>query len=145
MLGITAEKAEIIPIPQLPFHAYGYDLSSLNITLPHLIDPEGSFVIGLTYPTYQQDSPIYQYKGEVVVSYVGDEDHFGVPTRKYQIDGTGLEQRGGFIWVNKVGGYIEDMEIDLPDNPDWQSFKFRLQGIEQMDQAAWEAFMAAQF
>ena len=85
------------------------------------------------------------YRGEVTIRYVGDEARNEAPCRKYRIDGPGLENRGGFIWVNKADEHVEDIEIDLPDNPNWQSFKFRLQRLEQMDQAAWEAFMSAQF
>lgn len=65
--------------------------------------------------------------------------------RKYKIDGAGLENRGGFIWVNKRGGYIEDMEIELPDNPEWKNFKFKLIKTEKMSRAKWENFIKAQF
>ena len=33
-----------------------------------------------------------------------------------------------------------DVEIDLPDNPNWEHFKFRLEGMEQMTAEAWETF-----
>ena len=60
-------------------------------------------------------------------------------------DGAGLQNRGGFIWVNKKRNWIEDMEIALPDNPDWTSFKFKLLKTETMTRDAWEKFIAAQF
>ena len=47
--------------------------------------------------------------------------------------------------VNKRGGYFEDVEIALPDNPNWQSFKFKLKKTEKMNRAGWEQFMKAQF
>ena len=81
----------------------------------------------------------------MTVAYVGDELRQGVRCRKYKIDGAGLENRGGHIWVNKNKGYIEDMEIALPDNPDWQSFKFRLTAVQQMSREKWEVFMKEQF
>jgi hypothetical protein len=37
------------------------------------------------------------------------------------------------------------MEIRLPDNPDWTSFKFKLLKTEKMTREEWEKFMKAQF
>lgn len=138
----TGEKTAI---KHLPFHVYNFDLGSLNIAFRHLIDPRGSFVIGIADPTFQEQGPLFKYRGEVTVAYAGDELRQAVRCRKYKIDGAGLENRGGHIWVNKSKGYIEDMEISLPDNPDWQSFKFRLTGVQQMSREKWEAFMKEQF
>jgi hypothetical protein len=36
------------------------------------------------------------------------------------------------------------MEIELPDNPDWTSFKFKLQRVEKMSRAEWEKFIEEQ-
>jgi hypothetical protein len=138
----TGEKTAI---KYLPFHVYNFDLGSLNFAFRHLVDPKGSFTVGLADPTFQDQGPLFKYRGEVTVAYAGEESRQGVRCRKYRIDGAGLENRGGHIWVNKSKGYIEDMEISLPDNPNWQSFKFRLTGVQQMSRAEWEAFMKRQF
>jgi hypothetical protein len=37
------------------------------------------------------------------------------------------------------------MEIALPDNPDWTSFKFKLLKVEKMSRDEWEDFMKKQF
>jgi hypothetical protein len=154
---LNAEKAVEVSIPSmrkagektsikyLPFHVYNFDLGSLNFAFRHLVNPRGSFVVGLADPTFQDEGPLFRYRGEVEVAYAGDESRQGVRCRKYRIDGAGLEHRGGHIWVNKSKGYIEDMEIGLPDNPNWQSFKLRLTGTQQMSREQWEAFMKEQF
>src|SRR5688572_33489956 len=41
-------------------------------------------------------------------------------------------------------GHVEDAEIDVPDNPAWKSFKFKLTSVESMDEAAWESFQKKQ-
>ena len=46
---------------------------------------------------------------------------------------------------DKGESHFEDVEIALPDNPEWQSFKFKLERVERMTRAGWEAFMKAQF
>lgn len=137
------KAAETIEIGRLPWHVYNFDLASLGFAFRHLIDPKGRFTIGIADPTFAE-GPAFRYRGEAEVAYVGEETRAGVLCRKYRIDGLGLNHRGGFLWVNQAEGHIEDAEIDLPDNPAWQSFKFKLTGVETMDEAAWESFQKKQ-
>ncbi len=132
-------------IKYLPFHVYNFDFGSLNFAFPHLANPKKSFTIGIADPTFKDEGAAFHYKGEATVIYVSDERRNNVACRKYKVDGAGLENRGGFIWVNKKIGYIEDMEITLPDNPDWTSFKLRLTKVEKMTRDEWEAFIKKQF
>lgn len=138
-------RKEKTAIKHLPWHVYNFDLASLNFAFRHLVNPRGRFVVGITDPTFKEEGQLFQYRGEAAVAYVSEEIPAGLRCRKYRIDGAGLENRGGFIWVNKRLGHIEDMEIALPDNPDWQSFKFRLSKVQRMSRDEWEAFMKAQF
>lgn len=129
---------------QIPVHLYNFDFGSLNFAFPHLREPEGGFRVGVADPTFRESGPLAEYKGEVTVTYLKDERRNGVAVRKYRIDGAGLRDRGGFIWVNRRRGWVEDMEIDLPDNPEWTSFKFKLLRVERMDRAGWERFIESQ-
>jgi hypothetical protein len=140
----TGKPDEKTAIKHLPFHVYNFDLASLNFAFRHLVNPHATFTIGIADPTFKE-SPLFAYKGEVQIEYVSEEQRNGALCRKYKIDGRGLENRGGFIWVNKAKEHVEDMEIALPDNPDWQTFKFLLKRIEQMAPAQWETFIKAQF
>lgn len=142
-LPLLGKPAETVEIGRLPWHVYNFDLASLGIAFRHLVDPKGRFTIGIADPSFS-DGPAFLYRGEAEVAYVGEETRAGVLCRKYRIDGLGLLHRGGFLWVNQAEGHIEDMEIDLPDNPAWQSFKFKLTGVETLDQAAWESFQKQQ-
>jgi hypothetical protein len=47
--------------------------------------------------------------------------------------------------VNKKHGWMEDVEIELPDNPEWVSFKLKLLRRENMTKAAWDKFRNEQF
>ncbi len=133
---------EVTPISREPWHVYNFDLASLNVAMPHLVDPQGTFVIGIADPNFG-DGPLFSYRGEVEIRYLGDEQRRGSACRKYRIDGTGLADRGGFLWTDRQDGMFVDAEIDLPDNPDWTSFKLRRLGVERMDDAAWLAFQKA--
>ncbi|MBC7930211.1 MAG: hypothetical protein H7Z38_06535 [Rubrivivax sp.] len=138
-------ESESFALKHLPVHLYNFDFGSLNFAFPHLIKPKASFVMGVADPTFQEQGALVEYKGEVAVTYQADEKRNNAPTRKYRIDGAGLKNRGGFIWVSKKHGWIEDMEIDLPDNPNWTSFKFKLLRVEKMSRAEWDSFRDAQF
>lgn len=107
--------------------------------------PRDSFAVGIADPTFKETGPLFHYRGEARVTYAGEERRNGVACRRYRIDGRGLEGRGGWLWVNKRRGHVEDIEIDLPDTPEWQSFKFRLTRAERMTRARWEQFIKAQF
>lgn len=134
------KPAETVDIGLLPWHIYNFDLASLGFTLPHRVDPKASFKIGIADPNFAAEGPVFLYKGEADVVYVGEETRNNVLCRKYRIDGPGLQNRGGFLWVNQAEHHIEDIEIDLPDNPNWKSFKFRLTGVETMFRDDWERF-----
>ena len=139
------KETEFFEIEHFPVHLYNFDFGSLNFAFPHLVNPKKSFTISIADPTFRENAALVEYKGEVTVSYVGEEKRNDQKTRKYKIDGTGLQNRGGFIWVNKKHLWIEDMEIQLPDNPEWKSFKFRLVRTGKMSRAEWEKFMKDQF
>lgn len=131
---------EVVEFGYLPTHIYNFDLTSLNFAFRHLKDPTGGLVIGIADPTFSQDGPAVRYRGEAKVEYVGEEKRNGNDCRKYRISGPGVENRGGFIWVNKAGEYFEDLEIELPDNPDWTNFKLTLKRVENKTAEEWKQF-----
>ena len=71
---------------------------------------------------------------------IDEETCEGVRCHKYKIDGPGLENRGGLLWMSKIDPHIIDYEIDLPDEPGYQSGKLRLERTEQMTEEEWLAF-----
>ena len=144
-LPVMNRPTENVAIPFLPFHVYNFDFASLNFAFPHLINPRKPFKVGVSDPTFSNEGPAFRYRGEVDVTYAGDEKRDGVLCRKYHVDGPGLEHKGGFIWVDKRSGYFQDVEIQLADNPNWQTFKFKLQKVERMNSSQREKFMKAQF
>lgn len=134
------EKIETVAYDRLPVHMYNFDFGSLNFAFPHLRKPKSSFKIGVIDPTFRSDGPLVHYRGEAAIEFDRMEKRNSADTRRYRIDGPGLGNRGGYIWVNSSTGWIEDIEIALPDNPEWSSFKFKLLRVEKMGRQAWEAF-----
>ncbi|MCI0415530.1 hypothetical protein L0222_22375 [bacterium] len=111
----------------------------------HLKNPTEAFKVGIADPTFAEEGPGVKYRGEVNVEYVSEEKRNEKDCLKYRIDGAGLENRGGFLWVNKAEGHFEDVEIALPDNPNWSSFKFLLMKIEPMTADQWVKFRTDHF
>jgi hypothetical protein len=137
-------RTERTAIPSLPFHVYNFDLGSLNLALPHLRNPNDRFTVELADPTYKEQ-PVFRDRGPVEVGYIEDATRDGQACRVYRIDGPGLDHKGGTLWVRKVDGFAQDIEIALPDNPSWSSFKLHLERRERMTPAEWEAFRQAHF
>lgn len=144
-LPFMNRSTEKVSIPFVPFHVYNFDFASLSFAFPHLVNPTKTFRIGVSDPTFSDAGPAFRYRGEVDVTFIGNTVRGGVPCRKYRIDGPGLENKGGFIWINRRTRYFEDVEIQLADNPNWQTFKFKLKKMERMNDAEWQSFMKAQF
>ncbi|MBK9266915.1 MAG: hypothetical protein IPM54_44970 [Polyangiaceae bacterium] len=134
-----------VAIDDLPFHFYQFDLASLNVAFRLLRDPKAPFRVGLVNPTFAMTGAALEYRGLATVTYEKDETHNEFPCRRYRIDGPGLKNKGGSIWVDKSEGHIIDLEIQLENHPDWTSFKLKFVGKETMDAAAWQAFMKSRF
>lgn len=136
---------QIVTIEHYPWHSYDFDFASLNLTLPHLLDPIASFTFGVAdFPNKRGQAPSVEFKGLVTVELISEEERYGAPCRKYFIDGAGLENRGGTIWVDKSLQHIVDYEIDLPDEPGYESGKMRLKQIDHMNEEVWLEYKMAQ-
>ena len=120
--------------------SYDFDFASLNFTLRHLIDPLKSFTVGVTDIIRTDNGPTLADKGPVEIVYQRDANRHGASCREYTIDGAGLENRGGTIWVDKTRGVIVDYEISLPDEPGFESGKLKLVSIERMTAKEWEEY-----
>lgn len=132
-----------VAIGQWPWHSYDFDFASLNFTLPHLREPTASFRFGIADVVYLPAGPEFAYKGAVECRYESEERRHETLCRKYRVDGAGLEQRGGFLWVDKTRQHIVDYEIELPDEPGFRNGKLRLLRSEPVSLETWQQFKAA--
>ena len=136
------DRKDIIPVGHYPVHIYNFDFISLNYILRHWRNPEGEVTIGILQPNFDPNpETMMKYEGSVLIKYAGDEARDGHPCRKYNIGGEGLKNHNGVMWVNTEKRIIQDIEIPIPDNPDWESFKFKFISVEHMDSRQWTAFI----
>jgi hypothetical protein len=130
-----------VTVEHAPFHFYQFDLASLNVTFRQLRDYKKPFQIGLVNPTFAETGAALEYMGLATIKYENDETHTEFPCRRYRLEGPGVKNQVGTIWVERNEGHIIDLEIKTPNHPDWTSFKLKFVGRETMDSASWQAFM----
>ena len=135
-------RSEVVNVGHFPVHLYNFDFISLNYILRHWNNPKGEVSVGVLQPNFDPDpDTMMKYDGTVVIQYLEDGDRNEQPCRKYSIDGEGLKGHRGMMWVNREKGIIEDIEIPIPDNPDWVDFKFKFISDEKMNPGQWTNFM----
>ena len=136
--GLESEAA----LERFPWHSYDFDLASLNVALRFLVDPEGETGFGIVDPVRGPGAPRFAPKGDVVLAYEGPEDRKGLACRRYVLDGPGLEERGGSLWVAKgAEAFLVAFEIDLPDEPGMNSGRLEWLRNETLSAAEWEALV----
>lgn len=137
-----------------PSHLYNFDFTSLNITLPHLKAPTESFSVGVVDPNWPLfNDPNFQPKevvenglldkGQAHFTYQGNDIYRGIICHKYQVDGPGMENQVGFLWISKADGHIVKFEHPVPDNPGWSGFKLDLLETMQHTSESWTTFVAS--
>ena len=130
-----------VTIEHVPFHFYQFDLASLNVAFRQLKDPTAPFQVGIVNPTFAETGAALEYRGQATITYEKEEKRAELPCRRYHIDGPGVKNQGGTIWVDRNEGHIVDLEIKNPNHPDWVSFKLKFVGRETMTPPEWQAFM----
>ena len=65
--------------------------------------------MSLISPNRTPNAPPLRFSTPMKVSYAGDEERGGVPTRKYRLE---IEGKGGFAWVHRDEKRIEALETD---------------------------------
>ena len=148
----TRERRELVakiegrtltsPLERFPWHSYDFDLASLNVALRFLVAPEGETALVIVDPVQGPDGPTFAAKGEVFLSYEAEEEHAGLACRRYTLDGPGLEERGGKLWVARgEETFLAGFEIDLPDEPGMRSGKLLWLENLQLTPEQWERFV----
>jgi hypothetical protein len=137
---ISFQPDSLIPIRAWPWHSYDFDFASLNLAMPHLIDPESPFDFERVDVVYDGNPPGFADLGPVEVRFAAREERLGRQTRLYELSGRGLGDRRGSLWTAVDGGYVVEFELPFPDEPGFTDVRFRLQSITEISPADWEAY-----
>lgn len=138
-------NADAVAVGYWPAHLYNFDLISLNMAWRHLREPTADFTMGILQPVFDPAlGRLIAFEGLAHVHYVGETERQGVACWHYTISGEGLQNCMGEIWVARDGRFIVDIELPIPDNPDWDDFKFLWQTTTIMTPAEWQATIEAE-
>ena len=86
-----------------------------------LKNKEDSFWFHIADVAIINDKPKFVNKGKVTVRFESDEMINNKQCLKYFVDGPGLENKGGYIWINKEDCMIQQYKIALPDEPGFEN------------------------
>jgi len=123
-----------------PWHSYDFDFSSLGITLPHLVRPEADFSFHRTDIMQEEGNVDFREVGAVRARYETAESRGRTEARRYKLDGPGLLDTEGILWVDKSEGHIVELELAIPDEPGFVDGRLKLLEVESMTGDEWESY-----
>jgi hypothetical protein len=128
----------LLPIRGWPWHSYDFDFASLNLAFADLIQPEAPFTVQRADIVYAESWPPFADMGPVNVRFVRREQRSGLEVRMYELDGPGLQDRLGRLWVSVTGSYLVEYEFPFPDEPGYTDVRLKLDRIRRATAAEWE-------
>jgi len=128
-----------LTVTHWPWHSYDFDFTSLNLALPHLLKPEGTFSFWRTDFVYA-DPPSVRELGEVTLKFEKRERHRGRKARRYTLGGAGLQGKTGTWWSDARTGLLLEFELPVGDEPGYDDVRMTLDSIGRLDAAEWDAF-----
>src|SRR6185295_13894230 len=140
----SGRPAETVAAPVFPWTLSGA-LSTMNLAFAGLKDPRGSFTVGVVGLNFKDGEPPVRFSGPMKVSYLGDEKRGGASTRKYRLEGEGVPNGGGFVWISREDNRIEALETDAATaGKGPEGIKLQFVSAQQLNAAAWEEAKRAQ-
>lgn len=128
----------LLPVRGWPWHSYDFDFASLNVSFADLVRPEAPFSFQRADIVYSESWPPFADMGPVTVRFVRREQRSGLEVRLYELDGAGLGDRVGRMWVSVTGSYVVEYEFPFPDEPGYTDVRLQLDRIRRANAAEWE-------
>ncbi len=123
-----------------PWHSYDFDFAGLGYIWRALKNKETDFVFHRADPGMLNGKPAMVNMGEVKVKFLGHEKIDDTDCLKYSIDGAGLENKGGTIWIDPETWMIQRYTIALPDEEGFENGYLNLLEKKKMTPEEWERF-----
>lgn len=124
----------------LPWQSYDFDFAGLGLAWRALQNKKADFYFHIADVVREQNGMRFTNKGKVNVTYKEETWLNGRKCLLYDINGPGLENKGGQIWINANNFMIEQYKIELPDEPGFENGMLQLIEKKKMSKADWENF-----
>lgn len=140
--GFVLQLGEITDtITNIPsyWHSYDFDFASLMTAFLFKKAPDSH---QFHRADFQEQDGNFSFGpiGLVEMTYLRPTQIDGVDCHLYQINGPGLQQKGGEIWFDRESMLLRGFKIELPDESSYQNVDFQYLGKEQMSPERWEQF-----
>jgi hypothetical protein len=146
MVGDSKVKVEVsemrdsLLLTELPWQSYDFDFAGLGFTWRAIKNKRDSFHFHIADAGMVNGNMAFINKGRVQVNFAGYENVNGKECMKFSVNGIGLENKGGTIWINPSNFMIEQYKIALPDEPGFENGMLQLMKTQKMQPKEWEAF-----
>lgn len=131
-------NTETLKFGAIPSYFYNFDWADLNSMVPYRINKQSDFEAGFISP---DNFSKIQYQGKTKFSYTGQSVYKDVLCDIFNVVVQGLEEKKGTLYADSVNSDIIEINMELPNNPNFNSFLFSVQSKEQMTIDEWNAFI----
>lgn len=115
---------------------YDFDLADLNVILQEA-RPRDDFAFELPVIWPGAGPSLVRQLGQLTARYVGQEQHLGRRTARFDLIVTGPTPSTGTLWIDAKRGFIVESELGLPNHQEYRDFRLKLERVEGGGQAAW--------
>lgn len=137
---------ENVQLNEPTFRMFDFDLSDLTVFGPGAIASRKPIVFEmvLIWPPAKVGERLRNL-GRAVLTPKGEETLEGVPTLRYEAMGPAFGDKGGPIWFDKAQGHIVEVKWGIPNHAEYNSFRLKLQGIDDGGADAWDTLLRSHF
>lgn len=127
-------------LTELPWQSYDFDFAGLGFVWRALKNRKDNFYFHIADATLVDGNMRFINKGRSIVEYKEEVMLDGKKCLLYSINGPGLENKGGQIWINAESNMIEQYKIELPDEPGFENGMLKLLYSKKMSKEEWKKF-----
>jgi len=140
-----AGPPQSVPVPDLPWHVFDFDLASLTVATPHLKDPHAGFSFGMPLIFNTDSGWELKYLGRADATFEREESYAGHDALRFTVGGPAFGDKGGPLWLDKRDGHVLGAEWGIPNHAEYRDFKLVLTSIDDGGAAAWDSLLRAHF
>ncbi|HMU46458.1 MAG TPA: hypothetical protein PKC72_08830 [Chitinophagaceae bacterium] len=127
-------------LTELPWQSYDFDFAGLGFVWRALKNKKEDFHFHIADAERVNGSMRFVNKGRTFVQFKEEVMLDGKKCLLYTVNGPGLENKGGQIWINAESLMIEQYRIELPDEPGFENGMLKLLYTKKMSHEEWEQF-----
>ncbi|MDF2176880.1 hypothetical protein P2G88_01265 [Aliiglaciecola sp. CAU 1673] len=142
--GMIGNQALQLNVEGRAWHSYDFDFSSLAYAYRFLDDKQDGLIFDIIDIDFSGEAAQLKVFGKVQMEYAGKITRDGKSLLEFNIDGPGLDNRGGQIWFNEKTAEMYGLTIEKPDESSYNSNLMRLRMQMDANEEQWQAYKLKQ-